>query len=190
MARVACRDGIEATFGEGADLAFENLGVRLDAEVVRGISEAMGAVVEADQQDAACWAPAEDATVPPILALEVDGVLVHEVDAWREMKVGRVAPLGPARVVDPQTGDAHLALGRSTCCAGREEAAVFWPRVMREVARAGWGRGVRVVVLIADGADWIWYQARCQVRRDGVVLVEILDLCASSLAVGLAGTAS
>jgi hypothetical protein len=34
---------------------------------------------------------------------------------------------------------------------------------------------VRVVALIADGTDWIWHQARCQLRRDGVVLVEILD---------------
>jgi hypothetical protein len=91
------------------------------------------------------------------------------------MKVGRVAPLGPRLVVDRQSGEAHLALGPSSYCVGREEAAAFWPRVMREVGRAGWGRGVRIVVLIADGADWIWHQARCQVRRDGVVLVEILD---------------
>ena len=31
------------------------------------------------------------------------------------------------------------------------------------------------MVLIADGADWIWHQARCQLRREGVALVEILD---------------
>jgi len=175
LARVACRDGIEAAFGDGADLVFENLGVRLDAEAVRGISEAMGALVEVDQQDSAGWAPAADATIPPILALEVDGVLLHEVDAWREMKVGRVAPLGPALVRDQESGETHLALGRSTYCVGREEVALFWPRVMREMVRAGWGRGVRVVVVLADGADWIWRQARCQLRRDGVAVVEILD---------------
>lgn len=175
LARVVCRDGIETTFAQAADLVFEHLGVRLDAEAVRGISEAMGALVEVEQQDPACWVPAVDAAVPAVLALEVDGVLLHEVDAWREMKVGRVAPLGPALVVDQESGDTHLALGTSAYCVGREEAAAFWPRVMREVGRAGWGRGVRVVVLIADGADWIWHQARCQVRRDGVVLVEILD---------------
>lgn len=175
LARVVCRDGIEAAFGEGADLVFENLGVRLDPEAVRGISEAMGALVEADQTDPTCWAPAVDAVIPPILAMEVDGVMVPEVDAWREMKVGRVAPLGPGLVRDQESGETHLALGRSTYCVGREEATAFWPRLMREVVRAGWGRGVRVVVLIADGADWIWHQARCQVRRDGVALVEILD---------------
>ena len=175
LARVACRDGLEAAFGQGADLVWENLGVHLDEEQVRGISEALGAVVEADQQDPASWAlPAAD-PAPAILVLELDGVLVHERDAWREMKVGRVAPLGPGRVVDEETGEARLALGPSTYCAGREEAERFWPRAMREVARAGWGRGVREVVLIADGAEWIWRQARCQLRREGVAVVEILD---------------
>ena len=43
--------------------------------------------------------------------------------AWREMKRGRVAPLGPRLVVDRQSGEAHLALGPSTYCVGREGAA-------------------------------------------------------------------
>jgi hypothetical protein len=34
---------------------------------------------------------------------------------------------------------------------------------------------VRVVVVLGDGAEWIWRQARCQVGRAGVVVVEILD---------------
>jgi hypothetical protein len=174
LARVACRDGIEAAFAQGADLVYENLGVRLDAEAVRGIGEAMGAVAEADQRDPACWAPPPPAA-PEILVLQLDGVLLHELADWREMKVGRVAPLGPGPVVDQESGEAHLALGPSAYCVGREEVALFWPRVMREVARAGWGRGVRVVVLIADGAEWIWHQARCQLRREGVAVVEILD---------------
>ena len=170
LARVACRDGIETTFEQGADLVFEHLGVRLDAEAVRGISEAMGALVAADQLDPACWSAG--AAVPAILTLQVDGVLLHEVGAWREMKVGRVAPLGPGLTAGE---DAHLALGPSTYCAGLEGADAFWPRVMREVARAGWGRGVRTVVVLGDGADWIWRQARCQLRRAGVEVVEVLD---------------
>jgi hypothetical protein len=175
LARVASRDGIEAAFEQGADLVFENLGVWLDEETVRGVSEGLGAVVEADQADPACWALPAEAPVPPVLLLELDGVLVHERDAWRELKVGRLAPLGPDLVRDQETGEDHLALGPSVFWAGREEVGAFWPRSMREVRRAGWGGGVRVVVLIADGAEWIWHQARCQLRRDGVVLVEILD---------------
>jgi hypothetical protein len=174
LARVACRDGIEAAFGAGADLVYENLGVRLDEEAVRGIGEAIGALAEADQQDPARWAlPAGEA--PAALVLELDGVLVHLLEGWREMKVGRVAPLGPGLVLDRESGDAHLALGPSRYCASLEEAEVLWPRAMREVARAGWGRGVRVVVLLGDGADWIWRAARAQLRRAGVEVVEILD---------------
>jgi hypothetical protein len=94
----------------------------------------MGALVEADQRAAARWAPA---AAPAILALELDGVMVRELDAWREMKLGRLAPLGPGLVLDQRTGEAHLALGPSAYWAGREEVVAFWPRTMREVARAG-----------------------------------------------------
>jgi hypothetical protein len=174
LARVVCRDGIEAAFGQGADLVWEHLGVRVDAEVARRATEAAGQVAEADQQDREQWAvPAE--AVPEILLLELDGVQVHERTAWRECKVVRVAPLGPALVQDQETGAWHLALGPAGYAAGLEPADACWPRTMREVWRQGWGRGVRIVVLIGDGADWIWHQARCQLSRAGVAVVEIVD---------------
>jgi hypothetical protein len=97
----------------------------------------MDAVAEADQRDPARWAPAARAAIPAIIALELDGALLHELDAWREMKLGRVAPLGPGLAVEAGSGEAHLALGPSAYWAGREEVVAFWPRTMREVARAG-----------------------------------------------------
>jgi hypothetical protein len=174
LARVACRDGIEASFEHGAAMVCENLGVRLETEVVRGIGEAMGRLVEADQPDRGQWALAP-AAAPEVLVVELDGVQVQARVAWREMRAGRVAPLGPGLVVDQESGESHLALGRSTDGAGLAEADRFWPRAMREVWRAGWGRGVRTVVLLGDWADWIWRQGRCQLRRPGVEVVEILD---------------
>jgi hypothetical protein len=174
LARVVCRAGIEAAFGQAADLVFEHLGVHVQEEVARHATEALGQVAEADQQDREQWAVGA-ADVPAVLLLEVDGVQVHERTVWRECKVVRVAPLGPALVQDRETGEWHLALGPSGYAAGLEPADACWRRAMREAWRQGWGRGVRTGVVIGDGADWIWYQVRCQLGRPGVEVVEIVD---------------
>jgi hypothetical protein len=174
LTRVVCRAGIEGAFAQGADLVWEHLGVRVEAEVVRRATEAVGEVAEADQTDRTRWAvPAEQ--VPEILLVAVDGVLVHERTAWRECKIGRVGPLGPDQVVDRETGETHLALGSAGYTAGLEDADACWGRVMREARRQGWGRGVRTAVVLGDGADWIWRQARCQLGRPSVEVVEIVD---------------
>jgi hypothetical protein len=174
LMRVACRDGIEGAFAVGADLLFEHLGVRVDVEAVRRATETVGAVAEADQQDRTQWAVPPD-QVPTTLLLALDGVLVHERAVWRECKLLRVAPLGPALVVDTQTGESHLALGPSSYAAGIESADACWQRAMREAWRRGWGRGVRTIVVLGDGAEWIWRQARCHLSALGCEVVEILD---------------
>jgi hypothetical protein len=175
LARVVCRDGLEAAFGQGADLLAENLGVSLAEETVRHLTEAMGQVVEGDQMDRTRWAIPANHPVPGILAVAVDGVLLHERRQWLEMKVGRVAALGPAVVVDQETGDCHPGLGPSTYCAELGSAAAFWPRLVRDALRAGLGRRVQTVVVLADGAEWIWAQARAQLQLPDVEVVEIVD---------------
>ncbi len=174
LARVACWEGIEDAFEVAAVGVWETVGVRLDSEAVRGINEAMGALVEHDQADVSRW-QVPTADVPAFLVVEMDGVYVHERLAWQEMKIGRVAPLGPRLVLDQETGRQHLALVDSSYCCGLEEVAHFWPRLVREAVRRGLGRGVRVVVVLGDGAPWIWTQARCQLGLAGVQVVEILD---------------
>jgi hypothetical protein len=69
----------------------------------------------------------------------------------------------------------HLALGPSGYAAGLEDADACWQRAMREAWRQGWGRGVRVAVVLGDGAEWIWHQARTQLSGRGIAVVEILD---------------
>ncbi len=93
------------------------------------------------------------------------------------MKVGTFAPLGPGLRIDAATRRAHLAWGEASYCAGGEEAEAFGWRVYAEACRRGLGTPrVRTVVLLGDGAEWIWHRARHFLRVRGVELVEIVDI--------------
>jgi hypothetical protein len=188
LARVAARDGLEAPFDYGASLLEEHLGVHVDKEVVRRLTEQLGHLADADQAAAAPAPVAAPATTtrpragragpPPVvdpLVVELDGGMVHLRRAWSELKAGRVAPLGPKVLADPDSGDRYLALGPSCYCAGVERCDDFWPRLVREAVGAGLGGAIKRVVVLADGAPWIWHQARCQLGLPGVEVIEILD---------------
>ena len=183
LLRVICRLGIEASFEEALDVAQETLGVTVPAETARRATESIGAVAETDQQ--ADMAAARAGQRPPVtapsetglLAVAVDGVQVPYRDGWHEIKVGTVAPLGPTVQVDVQTRRAHLAWGPASYCAGSEEAEVFWWRVYAEACRRGLGTAaVHTVILLGDGAEWIWQRGRHFLGRRGVEVVEIVDI--------------
>jgi len=184
LGRVTCRAGIEDAFLPAADLLRETLRIEVAEESVRRITEGIGAVAEAEQQAAMAAAAAGRAPrpdpkerPPTALVVEVDGVQVPIGTAWNEMKVGVVAPLGPATETDPESGRVRLAVGRQSVGAGFETAAKFWYRVYAEACRRGLGRPpLSLVVLLGDGADWIWRYGRQFLALKGVELVEIVDL--------------
>jgi len=189
LLRVVCREGIEGGFVDTGDRVVESVGVTIDDEVLRQLTEGIGAVAEAAVQAAMArvargqpaWADAEAAvtTAPEsgVLAVEVDGMFVHRDDDWHEMKVTTVAPLGPGVEVDADTGRERLAWGRASYGAGFEEAQAFWGRAYVEACRRGLGTAaVRTVVALGDGAEWIWRHARAYLALPGVELVEIIDL--------------
>jgi hypothetical protein len=187
LLRVVCREGIEGGFEETVDRVAESVGVTVDDEVVRRMTEGIGAVAEAEtkaasarvQQGQPAWSA--DAVVDPpprgVLAVEVDGLYVHRDDGWHEMKVVTVAPLGPGVEVDPDTGRARLVWGRASYGAGFEAAEDFWYRVYVEACRRGLGTpAVHTVVVLGDAAEWIWHYARAFLALPGVAVVEIVDL--------------
>jgi hypothetical protein len=184
LARVACRVGIEEGFGSAADILHETLRVAVATEAVRRVTEGIGAVAEAEQQALMGQAqagqpPSPDASaVPPsALVVEVDGVHVHAGGDWHEMKVGLVAPLGPATRTVTETGRVALTLGRQSACAGFETAALFWYRVYVAACQRGFGGAeLALVVVLGDGADWIWRYAWQFLGRRGVAVVEIVDI--------------
>lgn len=175
LAAVLCRLGIESAFVLVPDLVQATLGTSVDDETVRRLVERVGAVAELEQARQAAWALPPGAAAPSVLLVSVDGVLVPAREGWHEAKVGRLAALGPATRQDPKTGRRIWRLGPSTYCAGLEEADGFWRRVAREAVRCGLGRGVRTVVLLADGAAWIWLAGRTHLALAGVEVVEIVD---------------
>jgi hypothetical protein len=161
----------------------EALGVDIAKEGVRRITEGIGAVAEAEQQILIAAArqgeipPLDaDAGQPTILAVEVDGIMVHTDDAWHEAKVGTVAPLGPETVRDPDTERERLVWGRASYCVGIEEAETFWFRTYGEACRRGLGTpDLKTVVILADGAEWIWKSAARFLGVEDVEVVEIVD---------------
>lgn len=183
LTRVACRVGIEAGFGSAADLLAETLRVDVATEAVRRVTEGIGAVAEAEQQGMIAQAqagqspPADVEPAPAALVVEVDGVHVHAGGDWHEMKVGLVAPLGPATRVVKETGRIALTLGRQSACAGFETAALFWYRVYVAACQRGLHASELVlVVVLGDGAGWIWNYAWQFLGQRGVEVVEIVDI--------------
>jgi hypothetical protein len=180
LARVACRAGITEVFDTAAARLQEEHGVVLAGETVRRLSEAMGAVAEAAQQEEINRA--QGGRLPrPLrgavdLVVAVDGCQVLLEDGWHEMKVGRVAPLGPALQTDARSGRTFFAWGPSVCCAGLESAEEFWYRVYVMACRTGLSPQTRRVIVLGDGAEWIWCRAAHFVGGPGVEVIEIVDI--------------
>ena len=180
LARAVTRAGITDSFAEAAESLRETLGVEIPVETVRAVCEAVGAVCEAEQQDG-IHALRDGRRPEPgggvdTLLVEVDGVQVWECDGWHEMKIGRAAPLGPATHTDPRTGRTTLALGASVCGGGLEAAEESWWRVRHVAHQAGLGRVTRRVVVVCDGADWIWNRAAPFLGGPGREVIEIVDI--------------
>src|SRR5436190_47324 len=103
--------------------------------------------------------------------------MVHTDGDWHEMKVGVVAPLGPDTGTDPDSGRVSQTLGEQSVCAGLETAAAFWWRLYCEARRRGLGAvPVTLIVVLGDGADWIWHAAARFLALRDVELVEIVDI--------------
>lgn len=186
LGRVACWFGIDGSFQDGADALHETLRIDVKDEPTRRLTEGIGQVAEAEAQMLVAraqtghevFAAEEIAATSPVLLVEVDGALVHEIDGnWHEVKSGFAVPLGPQVATDAKTGRTTLVLGKPSYCAGFESAETFWWRVYVEACRRGLGSTlVTLVVVLGDGADWIWRYAAAFLAVAGVQVIEIVDL--------------
>ena len=174
LAQVVCEQAQKDSFAAASVSVQRALGAYVAEETVRRVAEDVGRLVEHDQADRTLWAVPATA-VPTCIVVEIDGVHTPLRDGYHETKVGRVAVLGPRVRTDPETGRASLVLHTSTFCTGLEHVEDFLPRLYREAVRAGFGRGVRQVVLLGDGATWILPRLETLFTQPGVEVIAIVD---------------
>jgi hypothetical protein len=102
--------------------------------------------------------PPRPAAAPGVLAVALDGALERTRAGWKEVKLGAVWDLRPARA-RPAAGGAPaapaLVPGATTYTATLAPAAAFGRQLQAVAQRRGLGWARRVAVL-GDGAKWIW----------------------------------
>jgi hypothetical protein len=177
--------GAELPFQQAAEQLERLAGIELGIETVRTHTEQVGTAL-AERQRAAATAvaqtqePAEPMdAAPELLVVEVDGVQVRFQAGWHEAKVGEIAGCQVGNGL-PDTDPAARPpmLVAPSYVASRAPVAEFGPLVLAEAARRGalevvdWtqpadidprlrlvGPGeahLRPVVVLGDGAHWIW----------------------------------
>jgi len=171
--------GIDLPFARAARQLLRLTGLAVGSETIRRHSEAVGRELEAAQQAAIRHVErTREAAEPPEpapgqLVVQTDGVMVHFLDGWREVKLGLVAGVQDGELLAP------------SYVAAKEGVERFGPRLLAEAARRGalqvvaWhsrllGRGLallRSVVVLGDGAAWIWNLAAEHFGR----AIEIVD---------------
>jgi hypothetical protein len=165
--------GALTTFREAAKLLADLAGVQVGRETLRTQAERLGTQLEGQQRRAMAQVdatheppPDQHDPAPGQLVVETDGVMVRYRDRhldgapvdgdWHEVKLGLI-------------GGWHLGhLHQPSYVAAREPAVAFTRRVGAEAARRGaldvvrwhpWDgtpAELRSVVVLGDGAKWIW----------------------------------
>jgi hypothetical protein len=156
--------GAKTSFADARGLLGRLTGLSVAPETVRAHTERVGAELEEAQEAAAAEVQRTDESAEPVdrapglLVVEADGVMVHYLDGWHEVKLGLVG------------GQVEGKLERPSYLALRASPDAFGPRLLAEAARrgaleiVGWkgplvGRGLAVlrkVAVLGDGAVWIW----------------------------------
>jgi len=179
MARVGAQEAFAAAREDLAELA----GLAVPAKEVERVSEHCGAQIEvaaAGERAAVLAGKVVPLTNVPVLYVAIDATGVPVVP--REL-VDRAGKDGPAKTRDAklaciftqttvdEEGYAVRDAGSTSYVGAIETAAEFAPRVKAEAVRRGLHQATQVVVL-GDGAPWIWNLATAQFA-DAVHIVDL-----------------
>ena len=193
--------GGELPFQQAAERLGRLAGIELGIETVRTHTEQVGtALVERQRAATATVAQTQEAaepldTAPELLVAEVDGVHVRFQDGWHEAKVGEIAGCHVGNGLPSTHPMARPpVLVAPSYVATRAPVGEFGPLFLAEAARRGalevvdWTQPaatdprlrlvgpaeahLRPVVVLGDGAHWIWELAA---EHFGVQRIEIVD---------------
>jgi len=187
LAAIVARLAIEMPFDQVPDVIAQTLGLVVDGDMVRRVAEQIGSWAETQEQQAIQSAE-QGHPVPPVpgpstLLVSLDGAMVHTQRArdghqgWHEGKVGvcaRFEPKPPSPCVTQEENRPSYA--GTDYCVGFEPQADFLPRLYAHALQMGLDDpSCRQMVLIGDGAHWIWEESAAYLRVAGKTWVEILD---------------
>ncbi len=149
LAKAATLLGVQDPFGPAGQMLYELTGQRLSERTIGRLTEQAGArAAELEEQQAAAiseWnAPPAEAH-PERLYVAVDGTMVHQQDGWHEAKC--------VTCYWDESDDKRQARYGVRFTTASEFVAYVWSLACRcglETAKQ--------VVLLGDGAEWIWNQ--------------------------------
>ena len=152
--RLSSQFGALLPFTQAAATLNDAASIQLSPSTVRAVSEAVGAQRDTDlnQQVAHAWRDGVSPGTSPASArlyVAMDGVRILSTSGdGKEAKVGVVVPEQRGPDGQPGRADASYVASFAT-------AAAFGPRLALEAHRRGLDGAAEVVVL-GDGAEWIW----------------------------------
>jgi len=169
-----CLTNAEVSFEHGQELLERLTGIRVSMEEGRLIAGKLGRQLELQEQEEIekVWQPKtpkprEVYEAPERLYVSPDGthIPIRGQKEWREVKVGTIfttrIPLKGQEPVREQT----------RYVAGLENAETFYRRLYVEALKQGIDQASEVVV-IGDGAEWIWNQAELTLPNNRVEIID------------------
>jgi hypothetical protein len=147
MGKAVCLCGVQEPFAPGAEMLRELTGQKLAAATAHRVTQRVGAVAEARERELAgrmeTWTAPVAEVRPDRLYVSVDGVMAPRDGEWHEAKTVTCYWDEP----DGSRGARHAVR--------LEDAGHFVPFVWSLACRCGLEHA-KEVVLIGDGARWIW----------------------------------
>jgi hypothetical protein len=178
--RLLCRLAARFPFETAATELKAYCGLEVEGRQIQRLAQEIGPLVRAAQQQLPPFQ--QDAGPIPLMYIAVDGTGVPMVPAELEGRAGK-QPDGSAKTREVKLGcvftqtttdEEGLPLRdyqSTSYVAGFEEACDFMVRVRQEAFRRRMGAAL-LLVLLGDGAAWIWEQG----RRCFPLAFQILDL--------------
>lgn len=160
LERSVCRLAAVESFESAAEDIWQLTGASISAKTIQTASEAEGETILMRMQNEAKGAVAGEVEIeaeedPGVLVVGMDGKMVPTLSGYKEMKVAAVYDLMPSGGRD---GRSDPSVGRTTYIGQIGDPDTFGESVWVESLRRG-SQHVGEIVVIGDGAHWIWNQA-------------------------------
>ena len=176
LAGVLALLGAHGPFAEAAHLLEQTTLVTVCPNTIKAATETLGQALEAHEQQTvdAAWQPqpvlpAPPATPPERLYVSMDGVMVHtHAEGWKELKLGSIYTTTTTPGATPD--EVVIRAQEQSYVADMAAPEAFGKRLWVEAVRRGVLQA-REVVVVGDGAHWIWNLAAEHVPQ----AVQIVD---------------